>query len=420
MQNYNSTYMSSKELFSKAESLFPGAVNSPLRFYPPYPRFIKSGSGARITDEDGRSYIDYCLAFGPMIYGHSNKKIVDKVKVQLDLGMSFGAPGRGEVQLGERISDAIPSIEMMRFTNSGTEATMHAIRLARFFTGRKLILKVEGGFHGSHDYALSTVNPEQLSSPDETATIEVPFNDVSALVEIFRKYGKHLAAFILEPVMGNIGVIPPNGDYLAEARKLTEEYGTLLIFDEVITGFRSSYGAYQDIAGVRPDLTTLGKIIGGGMPVGVFGGREDIMKNVAPLGKFYQQGTFSGNPVTMAAGIAGLDFLKESDYSVPVDYSARLSKYIETTFKSYGHPVNVNQVGTMFTVFFNSNKVKDNDSAMKSDTEMFTRFFETLLEKGIFVARSQFEACFMSFAHTESEISQTESVIKETAEILSQ
>lgn len=411
--------MSSEDLYSRASSLFPGAVNSPVRFYPPYPKFIRSGTGSRITDEDGKSYIDYCLAFGPMIYGHTNPRIVESVKSQLDLGVSFGAPGKLEVELGERIRDAIPSMEMLRFTNSGTEATMHALRLAKFFTGRNLILKLEGGFHGSHDYTLTTRKTEELGSPEDTATIEVPFNNIRALEDIFSQYGKHIAAFILEPVMGNIGVVLPDRDFLQMARKLTEEFGSLLIFDEVITGFRSSYGAYQDIAGIKPDLTTLGKIVGGGMPVGVFGGREDIMKNVSPEGKFYQQGTFSANPVTMAAGVAGLDFLKESDYSVPTGIATGLSEFIGKTFSNAGIPVRVNHTGTMFTVFFNKEEVTDNASAMSSDTAMFTRFFESLLKRGVFIAKSQFEACFVSFAHTEKDVEQTEKIISEAAEELS-
>ncbi len=410
--------MSSEELHSRASSLFPGSVNSPVRYYTPYPKFIRSGKGSRITDEDGREYIDYCMAFGPMIFGHSNRRIVDSVKKQLDMGMLFGAPVRLEVELGERIRDAIPSMEMMRFTNSGTEATMHAVRLARYFTGRNLILKLEGGFHGSHDYALTTVKVENLGSPEDAATIEVPFNNNQALEDIFRRYGSKIAAFILEPVMGNIGVVLPEKDFLLKARKVTEEYGSLLIFDEVITGFRSSYGGYQDIAGIKPDLTTLGKIVGGGMPVGVFGGRSDIMKNVAPGGKFYQQGTFSGNPVTMAAGVAGLEFLKESDYSVPSGIASRLAVHIERTFREAGIPVDVNHTGTMFTVFFNRNQVRDNTTAMASDREMFNRFFDSLLSRGIFIAKSQFEACFVSFAHTEDDVAQTERIIRETAEEL--
>ncbi len=408
--------MSSEDLFSRASSIFPGAVNSPVRFYPPYPRFIRSGSGSRITDEDGRTYIDYCLAFGPMILGHSNLKVVESVKAQLDLGMSFGAPGKLEVELGERIREAIPSIEMLRFTNSGTEATMHALRLAKFYTGRKLILKIEGGFHGSHEDALTTTKVEELKSPGEQATIEVPFNNIEALEAIFRKFGKYIAAFIVEPVMGNIGVVLPEKEFLVKARKLTEEYGSVLIFDEVITGFRSSYGGYQDITGIKPDLTTLGKIVGGGLPVGVFGGREDIMKNVAPSGKFYQQGTFSANPVTMAAGIAELDVLKNSDYSVPTGYSTRLSEFTAKSFSKIGIPVQVNHIGTMFTVFFNSNIVMDYASAASSSTEMFGKFFNSLLDKGVFIPKSQFEACFVSFAHSKDDIEETEEIISSISE----
>lgn len=377
---------------------------------------MRSGSGSRLTDEEGKQYIDYCLAFGPMILGHSHPDVTARLKSQIDLGLSFGTPGKQEVELGELIKDAIPSMEMMRFTNSGTEATMHAIRLARFFTGRNLILKIEGGFHGSHESALTTIKPEQVKDPDEKSTIEIPFNDTATLERVFAMFGRHIAALIMEPVLGNIGVVQPKNGFLQLARKLTEENGALLIFDEVITGFRSRYGGYQDMAGIRPDLTTLGKIIGGGLPVGLFGGREDILRNVSPSGKFYQQGTFSGNPLTMAGGIATMEILRKSDYSIPSGHAERLSEEIRKSFLSTGIPVQVNQTGTMFTVFFNSEEVVDSRSAVKSDTARFTRFFNNLMNRGVFIPKSQFESCFVSFAHTENDIGETTSVIREVAE----
>ena len=405
--------MSSKSLFSRASGLFPGGVNSPVRFYEPYPRFIRSGDGPRITDEDGREYIDYCLAFGPMILGHANHEVVEAIKLQASSGISFGTPSKSEVELAEAIREAVPSMEMMRFTNSGTEATMHAIRLARHFTGRSLILKVEGGFHGSHDYALITAPYSTFKDPKKQATIEVPFNNSEALRSVFSQFGKEIAAFIVEPALGNIGVVEPDKEFLQEARKLTTEYGALLIFDEVITGFRFHNGAYQDMLGIRPDLTTLGKIIGGGLPVGLFGGREDIMRNVAPSGKLYQQGTFSGNPVTMAAGLATLRVLQKSDYSVPVDYVRELSGGIDSALREVGVQASVNSIGTMFTVFFNQGTVSDNASALRSNTARFTKFFNELLDRGVFIQKSQFEACFVSFAHTREDISQTLDIIRE-------
>ena len=408
--------MSSDSLFSRAKSLFPGGVNSPVRFYPPYPRFMAKGVGSKLIDEDGNEYIDYCLAFGPMILGHSRAEVVEAIREQAGKATSLGTPGSMEVELGERIRSAIPSMEMIRFTNSGTEATMHAIRLARHFTGRPLILKVEGGFHGSHDYALESVPFTEPVDPARRATIEVPYNDTEALNAAFQKYGKSIAAFILEPVLGNVGVVEPQPGYLQEARKVTEEYGSLLIFDEVITGFRSSYGAYQDIAGIRPDLTTLGKIVGGGLPVGVFGGRADIMKNVAPSGKFYQQGTFSGNPLSMAGGIAALDVLKGTDYGRPKSLAGQIAEGARLAFSKAGIEVRVNVSGTMLTVFFNSNDVVDSRTASTSNRELFSEYFNGLLENGIFIAASQMEASFLSFAHSHGDASKTIEVIKAVAE----
>lgn len=396
--------MSSESLFNRASSLFPGGVNSPVRAYSPYPRYIRSGSGSRIVDEDGKEYVDYCLAFGPMILGHANHEVDERLKAQVDLGLTFGAPGRLEVELGERIRKAIPSIEMMRFTNSGTEATLHAIRLARHYTGRGMILKLEGGFHGAHDYSLYPVKQEEASENIGNITIETPFNDIEALRRTFGRFGNRIAALILEPVMGNIGVVPPDPEFLREARRMTQEYGSLLIFDEVITAFRFHYGGYQDLAGTKPDLTTMGKIIGGGLPVGLFGGRRDIMENISPSGKLYQQGTFSANPMTMAGGLATLDVLSRSDYSVPAAHARKIAESAEKIFQEAGIPVKANQAGTMFTIFFNGDRVKDNVTASRSDTGMYLRFFTELLQHGVFTPKSQFEACFVSFAHTEDDL----------------
>ena len=408
--------MSSSSLYTRAKSLFPGGVNSPVRFYPPYPKFMSRGEGSKLIGEDGNEYIDYCLAFGPMILGHSRKEVVEAIREQAGKATSLGTPGRLEVELGERIRSAIPSMEMIRFTNSGTEATMHAIRLARFFTGRPLILKIEGGFHGSHDYALESIPYTGPIDPSQRITIEVPYNDANALNAAFQKYGRNIAAFILEPVLGNVGVVAPQPGYLQEARKITEEYGSLLIFDEVITGFRSSYGAYQNIVEVKPDLTTLGKIVGGGLPVGVFGGREDIMENVSPSGKFYQQGTFSGNPLSMAGGIAALDVLKGLDYSLPKSLAKQIAEAARLAFFKAGVEVKVNVSGTMLTVFFNHNDVVDSKTASTSNSELFSKYFNGLLENGIFIAGSQMEASFLSFAHSKGDVGKTIEVIKSMAE----
>ncbi len=408
--------MSSSSLYTRAKSLFPGGVNSPVRFYPPYPKFMSRGEGSKLIGEDGNEYIDYCLAFGPMILGHSRKEVVEAIREQAGKATSLGTPGRLEVELGERIRSAIPSMEMIRFTNSGTEATMHAIRLARFFTGRPLILKIEGGFHGSHDYALESVPYTGPIDPSQRITIEVPYNDANALNAAFQKYGRNIAAFILEPVLGNVGVVAPQPGYLQEARKITEEYGSLLIFDEVITGFRSSYGAYQNIVEVKPDLTTLGKIVGGGLPVGVFGGREDIMENVSPSGKFYQQGTFSGNPLSMAGGIAALDVLKGLDYNLPTSFAKQIAEAARLAFFKAGVEVKVNVSGTMLTVFFNHNDVVDSKTASTSNSELFSKYFNGLLENGIFIAGSQMEASFLSFAHSKGDVGKTIEVIKSVAE----
>jgi len=408
--------MTSGNLFNRSTKLFPGGVNSPVRFYKPHPRFMDHGNGSKIFDVDGNEYLDYCLGFGPMILGHADDRVVKSASEQLNKGSLFGAPSLPEIELGEKIKTAIPSIEKMRFTNSGTEATMHVLRLARYFTGRDLLVKIEGGFHGSHDMALNTKH--DLNDDDKNVTLEVPFNDIEKLDSLFRNYGKRIAALIMEPVLGNIGVIPPDPSFLKEARAISDQYDSLLIFDEVITGFRFHFGAYQDIVNIKPDLTTLGKIIGGGLPVGLFGGRSDIMDKVAPLGKFYQQGTFSGNPVVMASGNATLDVLKHEKYERLDEYANSLTEHIRKTFRESGIDVVVNRFGSMFTVFFTSNEVRDNEGAQQSNGYQYRKFFNLMLENGIFVPGSKLESCFISFAHDDKDLKRTLTVVDIVAEAL--
>ena len=406
--------MHSQELFDLSRDLFPGGVNSPVRFYQPFPRFMQRGKGSRIFDIDGNEYIDYCLGFGPMILGHADENVIAAIKEQSLDGSLFGAPTLRELDLGDTIRSAISSIENMRFTNSGTEATMHVLRLARYFTGRDLLVKISGGFHGSHDMSLNT--DRDFDGSAKNVTIEVPFNNSEALESVFKKYGKRIAALILEPVLGNVGVVPPRIEFLKHARSVTQQYDSLLIFDEVITGFRFHFGGYQDIVKIKPDLTTLGKIIGGGLPVGLFGGRKDIMSKVAPEGKFYQQGTFSANPVVMAAGIATLDKLRHADYGKLEKYTASLVEHIKKTFKNQEMDVTVNRVGGMFTVFFTKNEVIDNEGAQRSDDTMYARFFNSLLENGIFIPGSKLETCFVSFSHTEADLRQTKEILDNISE----
>ncbi len=411
--------MSSESLYKESRDIFPGGVNSPVRFYEPYPRFIKSASGSKIYDADGREYIDHCLAFGPLILGHGNEKVKKALQNQMERGILFGAPSEGEIQLGKTIKRAIPSIEMMRFTNSGTEATMHALRLARHHTGRDLILKVSGGFHGAHDMALSATPYREDSEPARYSTLEIGFNDVPGIEKAFRHLGQRIAAFITEPVLGNVGVVPPDVEFLKASRELTDDAGSILIFDEVITGFRSSFGGYQDMVGVTPDLTTLGKIIGGGLPVGMFGGRQDIMEDVAPSGTFYQQGTFSGSPLAMAAGYATLQELNKVDYSRMSAYVRKLEDELTDFAGKKAMDIQFNSSGTMFTVFFNSAEVTDGATAMRSRTDRYTQFFNGIMNNGVFMPKSQFEACFTSSAHSAQDLDKVVDAARESLKSIS-
>lgn len=414
--------MNSSSLFKESLKHFPGGVNSPVRYYNPTPVFMERGKGSRLYDTDGKSYIDYCLGYGPMILGHSNDEFNAAMKKRIDNGILFGSPTEIENRLASQISEAIPSIEKMRFTNSGTEATMHAIRLARAFTGRDIILKMEGGYHGAHDYSLiksgsgslTFGTPSSPGVPDEISKTVVlgEYNNAENIRKIFSEVGHRIAAVITEPVMGNVGVIPPQEGFLQELREICDRYSSLLIFDEVITGFRIGYHGYQDEIGIRPDLTTLGKIIGGGLPVGLFGGRSEIMEQISPAGKVYEAGTFSGNPMSMTGGLATLDILKKKDYSQIDDLAAKLERGITDIASSNGDEISVNRVGPMLQFFFKANGVTSYRDAISSDAKRFFALFSRALEKGVFMPPSQFETNFVSFSHSSSDVEETLGVLE--------
>jgi len=411
----------SKTLFLRAQRRIPGGVNSPVRAFRSVggvPRFIRSGKGSRIFDVDGVSYIDYVGSWGPLILGHCPQAVVKVLREQAGLGTSFGAPTEKEVELAEAISGAFPSMEQVRLVNSGTEATMSAIRLARAFTGRTKILKFDGCYHGHADSLLVRAGsgvatlglPDSPGIPPEEAalTISVPYNDIDTVQLALNRFRSEIAAVIVEPVAGNMGTVPPAKGFLQKLRKLTREHGTLLIFDEVMTGFRIAYGGAQELYRVRADITSLGKIIGGGLPVGAYGGNQAIMQWVAPQGAVYQAGTLSGNPLAVAAGLATLKALKKlGTYAKLNGLAGYLVEGLRKAAERAGCPVQVNQLGSMFTVFFTSSPVTDFRSAKTADTERFRRFFHAMLERGIYLAPSQFEACFVSLAHTRRDLDAT-------------
>ncbi|MGP6220535.1 aspartate aminotransferase family protein [Caldiplasma sukawensis] len=403
--------MKSEEIFNKAKNLFPSGVNSPVRYYKPYPIYFSSANGSRLFDVDGNEYLDFNTGFGAIIAGYSNSEIVEETFSYISRSVPEGVPSELEVELGQIINKAAPSIEMMRFTNSGTEATMHAIRLARGYTNRKYILKMNGGYHGAHDYLLVNAGsgaenfgvPTSAGIPKEISnTVLVgEFNHEESISEIFKKFGNEIAAVITEPVFGNMGVIPPKPGFLKFLREICDQYGALLIMDEVITGFRFKFGIYSEMEGVIPDIITLGKIIGGGMPVGLFGGRAEIMKKISPEGNIYEAGTFSGNPYTMAYGISTLNFLRRKDY----DYTFKLASWIEDKLGAYSDiGLKINRFYNMFTPFFNSTNITDYSTAASSDREKFMKFFRHCIRKGIFLSPGPFEASFIGFSHTPEEV----------------
>jgi len=412
----------SKDLFEKAKQIIPGGVNSPVRAFQAVnasPIFIKKAAGSRIYDVEGNEYVDYVLSWGPMILGHANPFVTAAIEEAVRAGTSYGAPTEREVEMAYLIIEAFPSIEMVRMVNSGTEAVMSAIRLARGFTGRDKILKFEGCYHGHADSLLVKAGsgvatlgiPGSPGVPMALAelTITVPFNDIDAFSQAIALHGDDMAGVIIEPVAGNMGVVPPKPGFLKTIRELTAQKGIVLILDEVITGFRFNYGGYQAIAAIEPDLTCLGKIIGGGLPVGAFGGRRDIMERLAPSGAIYQAGTLSGNPLAMAAGMATLAALRESaEYYELLDRKTfSLCDDMKAIFDRKGLSVTMNRVGSMFTVFFTGKEVVDFASAATSDTGLFARYFTGMLKCGINIAPSQFEASFLSFAHTDEDFEKT-------------
>ena len=410
------------DYFSKAGEVISGGVNSPVRAWKSVggnPVFVSKARGSKIYDVYGKAYIDYVLSWGPMILGHASAEVIAAIRNTAKQGTSFGAPTEMETQMASLISTAIPSIERIRMTSSGTEATMTAIRLARGFTGRKLIAKFDGCYHGHSDSLLTRAGsglatlgiPDSPGVPEELArlTLNLPYNDIEILEKTLNRYSSQLAAVIIEPVAGNMGVVPPQKGFLKKLRTITKEHGIVLIFDEVITGFRFTFGGYQNLIGIKPDLTCLGKIIGGGLPVGAVGGKKEIMEKLAPTGNVYQAGTLSGNPLAMSAGVATLKILKQKKSLFPgLDAkSMRLCHDIENLFMKKGLPVCINRVHSMFTVFFQEGPVYDYETAKKSDTKMFARYFHGMLKNGVWMAPSQFEAAFLSFAHTDKDIHNT-------------
>jgi glutamate-1-semialdehyde 2,1-aminomutase len=411
----------SETLFARAQELIPGGVNSPVRAFRSVggtPRFIARGQGSRIYDVDGNEYIDYVCSWGPLILGHRPEPVIESLREVLEIGSSFGAPTGREVQLAELIQACVPSIEMVRLVNSGTEATMSALRVARGFTGRELTIKFEGCYHGHVDSLLVKAGSgmatlgisDTKGVPQRFAetTIALPFNSIEAVEEAFKTRGDQIACVIVEPVVGNMGCVPPQPGFLEALRELTQSYGALLIFDEVMTGFRLALGGAQQRFGIKPDLTTLGKIIGGGLPMAAYGGRRDIMNKVAPVGPIYQAGTLSGNPLAVSAGIAMLMYLQSHPelYDLLEERTARLCA-------NPPEGVTVNRVGSMFTFFFGDQPVTDWDSAKRCDTVRFKQFFHHMLERGIYLAPSQFEAGFVSTAHSEADIAATVNAAQE-------
>lgn len=402
--------MKSENLFKKSSKYFPGGVNSPVRFYNPYPFFIRSGKGKKIFSVDGSSFVDYCLAYGPLILGHAPWEVKKSISEQLERGWIFGAPTEMELKYAEILSEST-DMEMMRFANSGTEATMHAIRLGRSFTGRKKIVKMMGGYHGAHDYVLVSPGsgaigiPSSPGIPEESArnTLLAEFNNFESVEKIFRENGNDIALLIVEPVMGNIGVIPPSDGYIKFLREITDSYDSLLVMDEVITGFRLRFGTASQLYGVKPDLLILGKIVGGGLPFAVFGGRRDIMEKLAPSGNVYQAGTFSGNPLSVVAGIATVKTLMKKDYGIFNRYLRSLEKYLKDSSEDFSENITLNRAGGMFQIFFSSS-VSNASDAMRSDSSKFFSLFNYLLAKGIYIPPSQFESLFISFKHTSSDL----------------
>ncbi len=411
----------SEALFGDAQQHLPGGVNSPVRAFRGVegtPVFIERGAGCRMWDVDGNEYVDYVGSWGPLIAGHAHPEVVEAVRRAAGRGTSYGAPTEAEVRLAAMVKEAVPSIELVRFVNSGTEATMSALRVARGVTGREMIVKFDGGYHGHADGLLVQAGsgPLTLGAPDSPGvpaaaaaqTLSLAFNDLPAVGAAFERHGGGIAAVIVEPVAGNMGVVPPATGFLEGLRQLCTRHGALLIFDEVMTGFRVARGGAQARYGVTPDITCLGKIVGGGLPVGAYGGRRDVMEYVAPLGPVYQAGTLSGNPLAMAAGIATLELIRRPGaYEQLEEVSSRLERGMARGAHEAGVAYSTNRVGSMLTGFFAGGPVTDYASARSADRRRYGRFFHAMLERGVYLAPSQFEAAFISLAHTPADIDYT-------------
>jgi len=411
----------SEALLARGQELVPGGVNSPVRAFRSVggtPRFMARANGSRLWDVDGNEYIDYIGSWGPMLLGHRHPEILAAIEDALTIGTSFGAPTEREIELAEEIRDAVPSMEMMRLVNSGTEATMSALRVARGFTGRDLTIKFEGCYHGHVDSllvkagsgmaTLGIVDTAGVPKAFADTTLALPYNSVEALEQAFALHGSDIAAVILEPVVGNMGCVPPSAEFLAALVSLTRKSGTLLIFDEVMTGFRLGRGGAQALFGITPDMSTFGKIIGAGLPIGAYGGRKEIMRKVAPVGNVYQAGTLSGNPLAVSAGLAMLRHIRSN----PGIY-AQLEASASSLCEGLPAGLTVNRVGSMFTLFFTETPVTDYETAKTSDTARFGKFFHHLLERGVYFPPSQFEAAFLSTAHTAEDIARTRQAIAE-------
>jgi glutamate-1-semialdehyde 2,1-aminomutase len=410
----------SRKLFDMARGIIPGGVNSPVRACKSVdadPLFIASGRKGRVLSVDGQELIDYVLSWGPMLLGHAHPEVNAAVVEAVGRGSSFGAPTPGEVELAQAIVDAVPGVEMVRMVNSGTEATMSALRLARAFTGRSKVLKFEGCYHGHADPFLASAGsgvatlciPGTPGVPAETVkdTLLAPYNDLAAVEALFATQGDAIAAIIVEPVAGNMGLVLPQPGFLQGLRDVTERHGALLIFDEVITGFRVTFGGAQAHYGITPDLTCLGKIIGGGFPVGAYGGRKEIMQRIAPCGDVYQAGTLSGNPVAMAAGLATLRLLARSDYQALAERTRRLSEGLKSILEEKGQKVTLNRIASAFTIFFAPGPITDFESAKRSNSRAYASFFRQMRERGVFLAPSGYECAFTSFAHTDEDFEWT-------------
>ncbi|MBD5106396.1 MAG: glutamate-1-semialdehyde 2,1-aminomutase [Lachnospiraceae bacterium] len=421
----------SEQLFEQSKTCIPGGVNSPVRAYQAVgssPVFLERAKGSKVYDVDGQEYIDYVCSWGPCILGHCDKGVINAVKQACDKGLTFGAPTEAEYRLAMLIKECMPSMEMTRLVSSGTEAVMSAVRAARGYTGRDKIVKFRGCYHGHSDGLLVKAGSGAMtqSVPDSAGVLEdytkhtlvAEYNREDSVKELFEAKGKEIAAVIVEPAAANMGVVPPKDGFLQFLREITREYGALLIFDEVITGFRLALGGAQEYYQVTPDLTTLGKIIGGGMPVGAYGGKKEIMEVVAPIGPVYQAGTLSGNPVSTAAGIATISALKQGGSRLYQELEKKGKRLAEAAKEAFGDRVCVNRAGSLLSVFFTKEQVTDFQSADSSDREKYAMYFHYLLEHGIYTAPSQFEAMFLSAAHSDEDIERTIEVIKEAGKVL--